>query len=60
MRLRPLLPPLRRISSGASSACRLLAGETVRVEVRPDYSYEVQILSVEKGQEDNDLPIAQY
>ncbi len=36
------------------------AGETVRVEVRPDYSYEVKILSVEKGQENNDIPIAQY
>ena len=36
------------------------AGETVRVEVRPDYSNEVKILSVEKGKENNDIPIAQY
>ena len=35
-------------------------GETVTVEVRPDFSYQVKILSVEKGEDDDSLPIAQY
>lgn len=36
------------------------AGERVRVEVRPDYSYFVLIRSVEKGCDDESLPISAY
>ena len=35
-------------------------GETVTVQVRPDFSYAVTILSVEKGEENDDLPISSY
>ena len=35
-------------------------GETVTVQVREDFSYQVKILSVEKGEDDESLPIAQY
>ena len=36
------------------------AGDTVTVQVRPDFSYQVTILAVEKGEEDDDLPISSY
>lgn len=36
------------------------AGDTVTVQVREDFSYEVTVLTVEKGEDDESLPIAQY
>lgn len=36
------------------------AGDTVTVQVRDDFSYEVTVLTVEKGEDDESLPIAQY
>ncbi len=36
------------------------AGDRVRVEVSPDYSYFVEIRSVEKGSDDESLPISAY
>ena len=35
-------------------------GDTVRVEVREGYSYPVEIKKIEKGQDDDSLPIAKY
>ena len=35
-------------------------GDTVRVEVREGYSYPVTIQKIEKGQDDDSLPIAKY
>ena len=35
-------------------------GDTVRVEVREGYSYPVMIQKIEKGQDDDSLPIAKY
>ena len=35
-------------------------GDRVQVEVRPDYSYFVVIRSVEKGHDDESLPISAY
>ena len=35
-------------------------GDTVRVEVREGYSYPVEIQKIEKGQDDDSLPIAKY
>ena len=35
-------------------------GETVEVQVREGYSYPVTIQKVEKGQDDDSLPIAKY
>ena len=36
------------------------AGERVLVEVSPTYSYYIQICSVEKGTDDDSLPISSY
>ena len=36
------------------------AGERVLVEVSPDYSYYIQIRKVEKGADDESLPISTY
>ena len=36
------------------------AGERVPVEVSPDYSYYIQIRKVEKGADDESLPISTY
>jgi transcription elongation factor GreA len=36
------------------------AGDRVRVEVNPDYSYYIVIRSVEKGQDDESIPISEY
>ena len=36
------------------------AGERVLVEVSPDYSYYIQIRKVEKGTDDESLPISSY
>jgi hypothetical protein len=36
------------------------AGDRVCVEVGSDYSYHVVIRSVEKGQDDDSLPISAY
>lgn len=36
------------------------AGDRVRVEVNPDYSYHVVIRSIEKGTDDESLPISPY
>lgn len=36
------------------------AGDRVRVEVSPDYSYFIIIRSVEKGQDDESIPIGEY
>lgn len=36
------------------------AGDRVRVEVNPDYSYSLVIRSVEKGTDDDSLPISAY
>lgn len=36
------------------------AGDRVKVEVSPDYSYYVQIRSVEKGEDDATLEISKY
>lgn len=36
------------------------AGERVLVEVSPDYSYYIQIRKVEKGTDDESLPISTY
>ena len=36
------------------------AGERVLVEVSPDYSYYIQIRKVEKGTDDESLPISAY
>ena len=36
------------------------AGERVLVEVSPDYSYYIQIRKVEKGADDESLPISSY
>ena len=36
------------------------AGERVLVEVSPTYSYYIQIRSVEKGTDDDSLPISSY
>ncbi len=36
------------------------AGERVLVEVSPTYSYYIQIRSVEKGSDDDSLPISSY
>ena len=35
-------------------------GDTVRVEVREGYSYPVTIQKIEKGQDDDSLPISKY
>ena len=35
-------------------------GDRVSIEVNPDYSYYVQIRSVEKGSDDDSLPISAY
>ena len=35
-------------------------GERVRVEVNEDYSYHIVIKSIEKGQDDDSLPISAY
>ena len=36
------------------------AGDTVRINVSPDYSYEVQIIKIEKGVEDDSRPLKKY
>ena len=36
------------------------AGERVLVEVSPDYSYYIQVRKVEKGADDESLPISTY
>jgi transcription elongation factor GreA len=36
------------------------AGDRVRIEVNPEYSYYVVIRSIEKGQDDESLPISSY
>ena len=36
------------------------AGDRVLVEVSPTYSYYIQIRSVEKGTDDDSLPISSY
>lgn len=36
------------------------AGDRVRVEVNPEYSYHVVIRSIEKGEDDASLPISTY
>ncbi len=36
------------------------AGDRVLVEVSPDYSYYIQIRAVEKGSDDDSLPISSY
>jgi transcription elongation factor GreA len=36
------------------------AGDRVLVEVSPDYSYYIQIRNVEKGKDDDSLPISSY
>jgi transcription elongation factor GreA len=35
-------------------------GDTVQVEVREGYSYPVEIKKIEKGQDDDSLPISKY
>ena len=35
-------------------------GDRVLVEVSPDYSYYIQIRKVEKGSDDESLPISSY
>ena len=35
-------------------------GDRVRVEVRPDYGYDVEIRSIEKGRDDDSLAISRY
>lgn len=35
-------------------------GERVTVEVSPDYSYDIVIRKIEKGQDDDSLPISAY
>lgn len=35
-------------------------GDRVRVEVNPDYSYNVVIRSIQKGEDDDSLPISTY
>ncbi len=35
-------------------------GDTVRVEVRPDYGYDVVIRAIEKGRDDDSLAISRY
>jgi Transcription elongation factor len=36
------------------------AGDRVRIEVNPDYSYFVKVLSVQKGEDDESMPISTY
>ena len=36
------------------------AGDRVLVEVNPDYSYYIQIKDVQKGTDDDSLPISSY
>ena len=45
---------------GAPCKCLVKAGDRVLVEVSPTYSYYIQIRSVEKGTDDDSLPISSY
>ncbi len=36
------------------------AGDRVRVDVRPDYSYHIVVRSIEKGTDDESIPISTY
>ena len=36
------------------------AGDRVRVQVNDDYGYDIVIRSVEKGEDDDSIPISKY
>jgi transcription elongation factor GreA len=56
--------PLKGIISPVSPLGKALmgrrVGDRICVEVNPDYSYHVVVRSIEKGQDDESLPISSY